>query len=203
MPHPLRHWTPIYKVPSERPVILTLKCRAPGEEAITTYFSVLGLTRPARAGLELTTFRSQGGSSTTEPLRPVARNVHNIDNALIEQTNTSLSGGLVVCPRVIPLTKSKHTITLPVRVCNISATAVQIPPKSLLCSIHGVKVVDSWSPESQTSGKKPKKSVEDLNIKIAQDNLTSDQVSRAKDLLAQWTHLFSEGPSDIGETDLL
>ena len=71
MPHLLRHGTPIYKVPSERPVILTSKCRASGEEAITTYFNVLGLTRSARAGLELTTFRSQGGSSTTEPLRPV------------------------------------------------------------------------------------------------------------------------------------
>ena len=71
MPHLLRHGTPIYKVPSERPVILTSECRAPGEEAITTYFNVLGLTRPVRAGLELTTFRSQGGSSTTEPLRPV------------------------------------------------------------------------------------------------------------------------------------
>jgi hypothetical protein len=42
-------------------VIFTSKCRAPGEETITTYFNVLGLTRPARAGLELTTFRSQGG----------------------------------------------------------------------------------------------------------------------------------------------
>ena len=54
--------------PSERPVIFTLKCRAPGEGTITTYFNVLGLTRPARAELELTTFRSQSGSSTTEPL---------------------------------------------------------------------------------------------------------------------------------------
>jgi hypothetical protein len=71
VPHLLRHGTPIYKVPSERPVIFTLKCRAPGGGTITTYFNVLGLTRSARAGLELKIFRSQGGSFTTEPLRPV------------------------------------------------------------------------------------------------------------------------------------
>jgi hypothetical protein len=72
VPHLLRHGTPIYKVPSERLVIFSSNCRAPGEGlTITTYFNVLGLTWPARAGLELTTFWSQGGSSTTEPLRPV------------------------------------------------------------------------------------------------------------------------------------
>ena len=42
----LRHGTSVFKVISERPVILTSKCRALGEGAITTYFNVLGLTRP-------------------------------------------------------------------------------------------------------------------------------------------------------------
>ena len=60
----------VYKVSSERPVILTSKCRAHGEGAITTYFNVLGLTQP---GVELTTSRSwsRGESSTSEPPRPV------------------------------------------------------------------------------------------------------------------------------------
>lgn len=62
----------------------------------------------------------------------------------------------------------------------------KFPPRSLLCSVHGVKVVDSWSPESQGSGKKPKKSTEELNFEIAQDNLTLKQVSRAKDSLAHY-----------------
>jgi hypothetical protein len=40
MPH-LRHGISVFKVISERPVILTSKCRALGEGAITTYFKRL------------------------------------------------------------------------------------------------------------------------------------------------------------------
>ena len=38
MPYLLRHGTSVFKVISERPVILSPECRALGEEAITTYF---------------------------------------------------------------------------------------------------------------------------------------------------------------------
>jgi hypothetical protein len=37
----LRHGTSVFKVISERPVILTSECRAHGEGAITTYFKRL------------------------------------------------------------------------------------------------------------------------------------------------------------------
>jgi hypothetical protein len=39
------------------------------ERAIAKYFNVLGLTRPVKAGLELTTYRSRYRGSTTETLR--------------------------------------------------------------------------------------------------------------------------------------
>ena len=125
-------------------------------------------------------------------------------SALTEQTNTSLSGGLVICPRVISLDQGKHTITIPVRVCNISASVVQIPPKSLICSVHGVKMVDSWNPESSGQGKKKsEKSLQELDIKMCEENLTSEQVSTARQFLTRWTHLFSERPTDIGKTSIL
>jgi hypothetical protein len=38
VPHLLRHGTSVFKVISERPVILTFEYRALGEGAITTYF---------------------------------------------------------------------------------------------------------------------------------------------------------------------
>jgi hypothetical protein len=41
MPHLLRHGTSVFKVISERPVILPSECRALGESAITTYFKRL------------------------------------------------------------------------------------------------------------------------------------------------------------------
>jgi hypothetical protein len=42
MPHLLRHGISIFKVISERPVILTFESRALCEETITTYFKRLG-----------------------------------------------------------------------------------------------------------------------------------------------------------------
>jgi hypothetical protein len=41
VPHLLRHGTSVFKVISERPVILPSECRALGEEVITTYFKRL------------------------------------------------------------------------------------------------------------------------------------------------------------------
>jgi hypothetical protein len=41
VPHLLRHGTSVFKVISERPVILPSECCALGEEAITTFFKRL------------------------------------------------------------------------------------------------------------------------------------------------------------------
>jgi hypothetical protein len=41
VPHLLRHGTSVFKVISERPVILPSECRALGEGAIITYFKRL------------------------------------------------------------------------------------------------------------------------------------------------------------------
>ena len=41
MPHLLRHGTSVFKVISERPVILNSECRALSEGAISTYFKRL------------------------------------------------------------------------------------------------------------------------------------------------------------------
>jgi hypothetical protein len=41
VPHLLRHGTSVFKVISERPVILSSECRALGKGAVTTYFKRL------------------------------------------------------------------------------------------------------------------------------------------------------------------
>jgi hypothetical protein len=66
MPHFLQHRTSVFKDISERPVIFTFECCALGEGTITTYFKRFGLTRPARAGLELTTSWMLSESTTTK-----------------------------------------------------------------------------------------------------------------------------------------
>ena len=54
------------------------------------------------------------------------------------------------------------------RVCSLSAHAIEIPSKSLLCSLHSVSVVDSWTPassqESGDSGKESESGFEDLEF---------------------------------------
>jgi hypothetical protein len=64
-------------------VIITYECRAVGEGAITTYFNVLGLTRPAQAGIGLATSWMLCESATTRlyAVTPssffkIAENVH-------------------------------------------------------------------------------------------------------------------------------
>jgi hypothetical protein len=65
VPHLLRDGTSIFKVISERLVILTSECGALGEGAITTYFKVVGFMWMVRAGLELTTSLMLSESTAT------------------------------------------------------------------------------------------------------------------------------------------
>jgi hypothetical protein len=50
VPHLLRHGTSVFKVISERPVILPSECRAVGEGAITTYFKRLRFDAAGSSG---------------------------------------------------------------------------------------------------------------------------------------------------------
>ena len=88
-------------------------------------------------------------------------------------------------------------------VCNLSVRVVEIPPKSLLCSLNSVNEVDSWTPDSsQKQDQKPTSaSIEDLGIKIEGENLTEDQLLRAKQVLGNWSSIFSTSPTDLGRTD--
>ena len=132
------------------------------------------------------------------------RNTKSFQTAVTEPIDTSLSAGLTICPRVVSLGSSGSTARIPVRVCNLSTRVIEIPPRSLLCSINGVDVVDSWTPDSSVKKQEPKVTkLEDLGVKVETDNLTQDQVRKAKDVLGSWSHIFSTGPTDLGRTDLI
>ena len=125
--------------------------------------------------------------------------------AVTEHIDSSLSGDLTICPRVVSLKSSGTAVRIPVRVCNLSARVVEIPPppKSLFCSLNSVNVVDSWTPDSshKQEQKATSSSLEDLSIKIDSENLTEDQLLRAKQVLGNWSSIFSTGPTDLGRTD--
>jgi hypothetical protein len=64
--HLLRHRTSVFKVISERPLNAVLLAK----EQSLPILNVLGFTRPARAGLELTTSRMLSESTTTRLRQP-------------------------------------------------------------------------------------------------------------------------------------
>jgi hypothetical protein len=73
--HLLRHGTSVFKVIFERLVILPSECGPLGDllakEQSLPILNVLGLTRPAPAGLEFTIYRLLSESTTTRLRQPV------------------------------------------------------------------------------------------------------------------------------------
>ena len=94
-----------------------------------------------------------------------------------------MSGNITICPRVVSLKSSSNGARIPVRVCNLSARLVQIPTRSLLCSL--TSVVDSWTPDlsHKQESKSNVSSLEDLGVQIDTDNLTIEELSEAKVIL--------------------
>ena len=143
------------------------------------------------------------GPGEVKTLHGLVRNTKDMHTAVTEHIYSSLSSDLTICPRVVSVKSSNAAVRVPVRVCNLYARVVEIPPKSLLCSLNSVNVVDSWTPDSsqKQDQKSTSTSIEDLGIKIEGENLTEDQLLRAKQVLGIWSSIFSTSPTDFGRTD--
>ena len=89
--------------------------------------------------------------------------------------------------------------------CNLSAKAIDMPPlRSILCTLTTVNVVDSMTPGlSQKQEKSATTDIEDLGIQIDKENLFSDQLSRAKQVLNKWSDILSSSQTDLGRTNLV
>ncbi len=132
----------------------------------------------------------------------------NIETAVTESMDTCQAGCLTVCPRVVSLNKKAgNTVRVPVRVCNLSAHAVRIPPRSQICALKEVDVVDTWPPQQTTTSNvnedNTHKNMEELGIDINYDSLTPEQQLRAQQVLGSWEHLFSKSLMDLGKTDIV
>lgn len=150
------------------------------------------------------------GPNEVKTIHGLVRRSYDLDTVVTEQTDTSQSGSLLVCPRVVSLrSRVGRVCRIPVRVCNLSTHAVKLLPKSVLCSVSPVKVLDAWSPETPTEkittreGKSSDVFVENLGSKMNRQNLNTDEIERATNLLNRWKHTFSTSFSDIGRTDLV
>lgn len=95
--------------------------------------------------------------------------------AITEQMdNVHNSNSLLVCPRVVSIKKGK-TSRIPERICNMSAQAIKVSPKSVICKLSSVKVVHAWDP-STSSTVTSEVDLLKLGMKINEGNLSSDQV---------------------------
>ncbi|MCG8048682.1 MAG: RNase H-like domain-containing protein, partial [Candidatus Thiodiazotropha endolucinida] len=136
-------------------------------------------------------------------LHGIVRKSNGIECAVTEHTNGSLSGNLTICPRVVSLKGPGTTIRVPVRVCNLSAKVIEIPPKSILCTLTSVNVVDAWTPDSSQKQEKSTATIPNLSDQIDKQNLSSEQFTKAKQVLENWPDVFSTSPTDLGRTDLV
>ena len=95
----------------------------------------------------------------------IARKTSEFDTDLTQHVDTSLSGDLAICPRVVSVKSTGNTVRVPVRVCNLSA------------------VIDTWTPdpskklESDRSKDIP---LEELAVSTDTDNLSAKQLLKVR-----------------------
>ena len=70
----------------------------------------------------------------------LVRKERGIESAVTEQTEKA-SSKIGVCPRVVAMDKPGKYARVPVRIFNMSAEVMTIPPKSVLCQLQEVKVL--------------------------------------------------------------
>ena len=103
---------------------------------------------PYRA-LKLKQFRSTNKvhiilkPNETRTLVGLVRNPQ-LENAVTE--NTPIEDSFNVCPRLVAVKPNAKTARIPVKTCNISARPITIKPKSQLCDLHEVKVIENSDP---------------------------------------------------------
>ena len=139
----------------------------------------------------------------------LVRKGQSIESAITEQIEGGSLPKVAVCPRVVKLDNPGKTSRVPVRLCNISARVITIPPKANLCDLQEVKVLRSPSVAKKTDSK-----LETVNVNqqcvgdtecsnppgldLDDSVLTQDQKQQFRQFLTKWDGIFSKGPTDLG-----
>ena len=138
------------------------------------------------------------------------RKGQNVESAITEQIEGGSLPKVAVCPRVVKLDNPGKTSRVPVRLCNLSARVITIPPKANLCDLHEVKVLRSPSVAKKTDNKQ--KTSVNVNQQCAADTkhntppgldlensvLTNEQKQQVRQFLSRWDGIFSKSPTDLG-----
>ena len=127
-----------------------------------------------------------------------------LENAVTE--NSPIEDSFNVCPRLVAVKPNAKTARIPVKICNISARPITIKPKSQLCDLHEVKVMENSDPITTSfaqSASTSDASADKVKLDFSSDNLSPQECEEASNMLNRWKHIFSKGPTDLGCTDLV
>ncbi|XP_062612631.1 uncharacterized protein LOC134274364 [Saccostrea cucullata] len=122
------------------------------------------------------------------------------NNMTMVSENCDNMNRFTVCPRVVKFSTPNTKSTVQVKICNISAKPISVRHGTVLCNLQEVKVVDNFP------ALKPKSEVCDpieLGIKVDSSVLTEDQFNTVRNILKEYSHIFSTGPLDLRRTDLV
>ena len=125
------------------------------------------------------------------------------NTVIAEQANSSLSGALLVSPQIVQYNRHGWDATVAVRICNITAQTLVIPPKSSLCELQLATPVPKFA---QTDTPRNINShiessvLEPFGSKINRETLTSIQQLEVENLLERWSCIMSTSNLDLGHT---
>ena len=139
------------------------------------------------------------------------RKSRNCESAITESTEAGHFPNVTASPRIVTLSNPGKTSRVPVRLCNMSAKIVTLPPKSNICELQEVKLLRSL-PLNNTEGvtahinqqkveKERPKHLEEVNLDDTK--LSSVQKNKVVQFLNDWQHVFSQSDTDLGHTDLV
>ena len=145
----------------------------------------------------------------------LVRKGQNVESAITEQTESGSLPKVAVCPRVARFDNPGKTSRVPVRLCNLSARVVTIPPKANLCNLQEVKVL-----RSPSVTKKNDDILETVNVNqqcvfdidkadgppgLSLDDsvLTEEQKQQVHHFLTKWESIFLKSPTDLSCSKLV
>lgn len=77
----------------------------------------------------------------TKTITGFVRKHKDAEAVVTEPLENTYENRATVCPRVVKLDNHRKNARVPVRLCNLSAKIMKIPPKTNLCELHEVKVI--------------------------------------------------------------
>ena len=139
------------------------------------------------------------------------------ESAITEQAE-NVSSKIGVCPRVVAVNKAGRNARVPVKVFNMSAKILTIPPRALLYELQEVKVLRSCNPlkeevktattcqqttDTTDQTEEHAFKLSDIGVDLTDSIISEEQQEKAEAVFEKWQSVFSRGTLDLGHTDLI